>query len=61
MMNPYISRQLADQRRRDMLDDAQRHRLVRQCQSETVTARDLTQRLRRRLRAIARLHPAVQG
>jgi hypothetical protein len=53
LMNPHISRQLADARRRDMLADAQHRSLVRWVSIGPGSTRQLTQHLRR-LRAVAR-------
>ncbi len=63
-MNPEISRQLADERRRDMLADAQQQSFARKFQAESGTARHrrpLTYRLWRRLRPVTRprLEPQV--
>jgi hypothetical protein len=56
-MHPEISRQLADERRRDMLTDAQNDRLARQFRSESATApQPLTYRLWRRLRPVTHPH-----
>ena len=59
LMNPCISSQLADERRRDMLADAQHRSLVRQASAHSGTTRQLTQRLRRHLRADARPRTAA--
>jgi hypothetical protein len=56
-MHPEITKQLADEHRRDMLADAQNRRLVRQFDGDRGTARHrqpLTYRLWRRLRPVAR-------
>jgi hypothetical protein len=63
-MHPEITRQLADEHRRDMLTDAQNRRLARQLGPEPGTARHrqpLTYRLWRRLRPVTRprLEPQV--
>jgi hypothetical protein len=52
-INPQISKQLADEHRRDLLADARQQRFVRQVKAESGTARrrqPLTDRLWRRLR-----------
>jgi hypothetical protein len=49
-MNPYISSQLADERRRDMLADAQHRSLIRRIPADPASTRQLSQRLRRHLR-----------
>jgi hypothetical protein len=63
-LHPYTSKQLADERRRDMLAHAQHQGLIRQFSSEPGNAQyvqRLTQRLTRRLRAIARPRPVAQA
>ena len=55
-MNPEISRQLADEHRRDLLADAQQQSFARQFQAESGAARHrqpLTYRLWRRLRPVS--------
>ena len=62
-MNPYIGSQLAAERQRDMLAQAQHHRLARRRHAETRAAQHREQsnrRLRRVLRAAVRLRAAVQ-
>jgi hypothetical protein len=58
-MHPEISRQLADERRRDMLTKAQNDRFARQFRGESATARHrqpVTYRLWRRVRPVTRPH-----
>jgi hypothetical protein len=59
-MHPEISKQLADERRRDMLTDAQNDRLARQARTAP-HRQPLTYRLWRRLRPVTRprLEPQV--
>jgi hypothetical protein len=62
-MNPYISRELARERQRDMLARARRQRLTRRLHAESGTAQPREQpwqRLRRALRAAAGLRAAPQ-
>jgi hypothetical protein len=57
-MNPYIGRELARERQREMLAHAERQRLVRRLHAESGTAQSHEwpgHRLRRALRAAARL------
>jgi hypothetical protein len=57
-INPEISRQLANEHRRDLLAAAQQQSFVRQFRTEPGTARHrqpLTNRLWRRLRPVIRL------
>jgi hypothetical protein len=61
-MNPQISKQLADEHRRDLLADAQQQGLVRQVRAQRGTARHrqpLIDRLWRRVRPVTspRLEP----
>ena len=63
-INPEISKQLANEHRRDLLADAQQQSFARQVQAEAGTARHrqpLTYRLWRRLRPASspRLEPQV--
>jgi hypothetical protein len=54
-INPQISKQLADEHRRDLLADAQQQSFARQVQASPATARrrqPLTSRLWRRLRPV---------
>ena len=60
-MHPHTMKQLGDERRRDMMADAQRQSLARQVSAEPRSTHQVTQRLRLRLRAIARLRPAAQA
>jgi hypothetical protein len=60
-LHPYTSKQLADERRRDMLAQAQHQSLVRQVSAEPRSTQQLTQRLRLRLRTILRPRPAAQA
>jgi len=62
-MNPYISRELARERQREMLARARCQRLTRQLHAESRAAQpreQLWQRLRRTLRAVAGLRAAPQ-
>jgi hypothetical protein len=58
-MNPYISSRLADERRRDMLADAQHRSLVRRACADPGSTWQLTQRLHRHLRVTARPRTAA--
>jgi hypothetical protein len=63
-LNPQISKQLADEHRRDLLASAQQQSFARQVQDASRTARQrqpLTARLWRRLRPVnsPRLEPQV--
>jgi hypothetical protein len=56
-INPEISKQLADEHRRDLIADAQQQSFARQFRTESGTAqpsRRLTSRLWRRLRPVTR-------
>jgi hypothetical protein len=62
-MNPYISRELARERQRDMLTYARQQRLVRQMRAESGAPQRREQpwqRLRHALRAAAGLRAAPQ-
>lgn len=59
LMNPHISSHLADDRRRDMLADAQRRSLVRRVSADPESTRQLTGRLGRIRRAVAQ--PRTSG
>jgi hypothetical protein len=56
-LNPQISRQLADEHRRDLIADAQQQTLARQARTASGTTshrQPLTSRLWRRLRPVTR-------
>jgi hypothetical protein len=54
-LNPQISKQLADEHRRDLIADAQQQTLARKAGSGTTSHRQpLTNRLWRRLRPVTR-------
>jgi hypothetical protein len=63
-LNPQISKQLADEHRRDLIADAQQESFARQFQAGSGTAKQrqpLTNRLWRRLRSVIRprLEPQI--
>jgi hypothetical protein len=61
-MHPYTASQVARERQRDMLAQADHHRLARQLRQHARASQDARateHRLRRALRATLRLRPAV--